>query len=168
MGAGDDFGSAKRRRAQTILVSEAMNGFSCLMRCLEAREFRCQLVATYREAAGLLGTGGFNLLIGSAPLPPGTVSLLANLLASRRISFFCVQAVEDGCWWVPIYQRGESCFGAPALRPREFGRFLDMFCGETDVARIELQREQQASLRDEMVSYAHSGRKSEAERRFIP
>lgn len=123
--AAGAYGPPKGELVPVLLISEARNGFSHLVKELEARGCQCRSVGSYDDALRLLTSAGFDLVVGVAPLPRGAISSLGSLLADRRASFFCAQPVEDGCWWVPIYRRGKRCFGAPALRASEFAELLD-------------------------------------------
>jgi len=58
---------------------------------------------------------------------------LPGLVGSRATVFY-VFPVEDSCWWLPALQHGVDCFGAPALRPKEFSAQLKQILGQGRLA----------------------------------
>lgn len=135
-------------QVRVVLVNKAPNCLSHVLRYLEIRDCRYGVAGTYAEAAKLIRQKGCDLLVGPTPLPQGIVASLAGPLADDHASFFCAQAVEAGCWWLPVYLRGELCLGAPALRPSEFAGLLDALVNEirNAPARCEPSRQQEAAL----------------------
>lgn len=115
---------------QVLLVGMSVAAASELRQWLERRGCHCRMAASYREACGLLRRASFDLVLSQMHLPDGSAyPLLAALQGVSTTLFFCL-AVHHGCWWLPAIDRGQMCWGAPALRPREFARALDTVVGE--------------------------------------
>lgn len=129
--------AGKRGLVRVILVSKTSKCLSHFLRHLEIRNCWYGIAGSYDEARSLIRKAGCDLLVGVTPLPQGVVASVASTIAARRSSFFYAQPVEEGCWWVPVYLRGELCFGTPALRPKEFVRFLDTLVDEIRSAQAE-------------------------------
>lgn len=117
-------------KVRVVLVNKTPNCLSHMLRYLEIRDCWYGVADTYEQAGNLICQKGCDLLVGPAPLPQGIVASLAGPLADDHASFFCAQAVEAGCWWLPVYLRGEFCLGMPALRPSEFAQMLDALVNE--------------------------------------
>jgi hypothetical protein len=72
----------------------------------------------------VVGQQSFELVISEMNLVDGSALRMSPLLEGSRSSLFCFHPVRDSCLWIPIVERGQICWGAPALRPNEFGRVL--------------------------------------------
>jgi hypothetical protein len=90
-------------------------------------ELECayETVHSFREAVALMRARPFDLVLSDLDLPDGKGSRLIPCLLGKEASLFFSVEVEDGCWWLTGVVRGESHWGAEALRPREFLRLLD-------------------------------------------
>lgn len=124
---------------RAILVNQTPRSLSHILRFLEMRDCHYGLAATYSEAFCLIQEQSCDLLIGLEPLPQGILASLKGALVDHQASFFCAQPVEDGCWWLPVFLRGELCFGTPALRPHEFAKLIDALVHEIQHRQIALE-----------------------------
>ncbi len=100
-----------------------------MRRCFPGRfrDLECayETAHSFREAVALLRAASFDVVLSDFDLPDGKGSCLIPCLLGTQASLFISIEVEDGCWWLPGVVRGESQWGAEALRPREFLRVLD-------------------------------------------
>jgi hypothetical protein len=63
-------------------------------------------------------------VLSEMTLVDGSASQMIPLLQGRPTMLFFSYPVANGCWWIPVVQKGKECRGAPASRPAEFGEFL--------------------------------------------
>ena len=141
--ATEDHRPGKRGLVRVILVSNTPKCLSHILRYFEMQDCWYGVASTYGEARDIIQLYGCDLLMGLAPRPQGIVASLASTMSDRHASFFCAQPVEEGCWWLPVYLRGELCFGSPALRPNEFATLLDELVDEIRHAQAEIESSRQ-------------------------
>lgn len=113
-----------------LLVGESTKSFRLLKKSLKRRHCRCRTSTSYEQAHRLIGEAAPDVVLSTIPPRPGAISSMTERLAGTGASFYYAYPVEDGCWWLPALQRGERCFGAPALRSREFTRVFDRALAE--------------------------------------
>ncbi len=118
---------------RVLLVGESAKGFSFLLQRLEKRGCDCYVATSIAEAVRLFAGHGFDLVLCTDWMQ-GINTLIATLVGSPA-SLFCCHPVEDSCWWLPAVQHGEKCFGAPALRPSDFGYALDRIVEEINTGK---------------------------------
>ena len=106
-----------------LLLDKCAKGASCLSWHLERRGCRCWFATSAEKALELFHQYNFQLILGTSPVPQATQ--MASLLGGSDCSVFYAYPVEQGCWWLPLMNRGQKCFGAPALRSSEFADVLD-------------------------------------------
>lgn len=110
---------------QVLLLGIGVTSASTCVGWLRLRGCEFHFATSYREACELLRRCNFNLVLSEMRLADGSAyPLLARLMGTHSTLFFRV-TVYQGCWWLPGLVRGQSCWGAPALRPREFAQVLD-------------------------------------------
>lgn len=114
----------KKRKSSVFLIGESVQG-SSLVANMNRREFECSFATSCREAFLFLRNREFDLVLGPTRLRDGTLYPIMSLLEGSGTTLFYSYPVERGCWWLPALQRGERCFGLPALRHREFIILLD-------------------------------------------
>jgi len=85
----------------------------------------------------MLGQRQFDLVLSLLTGRGTSSSSLAGLLRGSSTTLFYALRLEVGCWWVPLLRLGEECFGAPALRPSEFGNTLDEILKEIRAACVK-------------------------------
>jgi len=90
---------------------------------LERRGCLCAVASCAEEGTALFQVHRFRLILSMNLFRQAR--RMAAHLEQTNCSVFCAVPVESGCWWVPILQDGRVCFGASALRPREFTSLLD-------------------------------------------
>jgi hypothetical protein len=112
------------RKTKVLLIGSPV-GYSHLAHRLGIRECECWYVASYREACPLLKRERVDLVLSPIRLRHESLYPLTSLLDGSRTTLFYYIGVENGCWWLPALRCGENCFGASALRPREFLIALD-------------------------------------------
>ena len=108
---------------RVLLLGECARGFSNLLWHLGQRGCRRWFAASAEEAVALFHEYKFHLILSTSPVHQATQ--MVSLLGRSNCSVFYAYPVEQGCWWLPLMNRGQKCFGAPALRPSEFARALD-------------------------------------------
>ncbi len=112
-------------RATALLVGRGLVNSSKLVERLVARRWNCESACSYGEALALLNTGCIALLLSEFHLPDGSAHrLIPWLEGSETTAYFSIQT-GSVTWWLPALDRGRACFGAAALRPGEFGRWLE-------------------------------------------
>lgn len=111
-------------KPKVLLVGECANPHSQVAERLACWDADCEFANCYAEARDLLKQRTFELVISGARLVDGSVWQIILLLQGSPATFFWSHSVEDSCLWVKLVERGKVCWGAPPLRPREFGHFL--------------------------------------------
>ena len=119
---------------RVLLVGDSPQSFYLCQKHLERNGCECEFADCERSVWDTLEQRQFDLVF-SLRTDRGTRNLsLAILLNGLPTTLFYVLRVEEGCWWVPILILGEECFGAPALRPKEFANALDAVLKEIRTA----------------------------------
>jgi hypothetical protein len=131
---------------RVLLVGESSKSFRHLKKSLKRRHCRCRTATSYEQAHRFVGEDTPDVVLSMIPPRPGAISSMAERLVGTKASFYYAYPVEDGCWWLPALQRGERCFGAPALRSREFTLLFDRVLADIRAARA-VERELAASAR---------------------
>lgn len=108
---------------RVLLLGECARGSFHLLWHLEQRGCRCWFATSAKEALELFHQYKFQLILSTSPVRQATQMI--SLLGRSNCSVFYAYPVEQGCWWLPLMNRGQECFGAPALRPNEFACALD-------------------------------------------
>lgn len=111
-------------RPNVLLVGETLNQYSNLAQRLTSWGGECRFAISQKSVCALVGQQTFELVISEMKLVDGTASQMRPLLEGSRSSLYCFLPVQNSCLWIPIVERGQNCWGAPALRPSEFGRVL--------------------------------------------
>lgn len=117
-----------------LLLGESESRLFYLRQQLVSRGRRCSFARSTNEGVALFGRHCFQLILSTTPLHHAD-ALLTELGDSAYTVFYCYP-VEDGCWWLPVVRRGQICFGAPGLRPREFAGVLDEMRGQLRNPRL--------------------------------
>jgi hypothetical protein len=108
---------------RVLLLGECAKGSSHLLWHLEQRGCHCSFAASAEEAVALFHQCKVHLILSTSPVHQATK--IVSLLGRFNCSVFYAYPVEQGCWWLPLMNSGQKCFGAPALRPSEFADALD-------------------------------------------
>jgi len=117
-----------------LLVGQQDAELSFLAEYLRQRDCQCFAATSCKEVAELLTVAppapDFALVLSQTILPDGNCDKMLALLAGTNATLFFFHPVFDSCWWIPALDCGRPCWGAPALRPREFSALLDEFLGQ--------------------------------------
>lgn len=109
---------------RVLLVDENLTGMSYVATYLKNLGCLCSFAHSIQEACTVLVREKFNLVLSKFVLPGGGSHELVAQLAGSKGSLFYSFALEDSCLWIPRVCEGKECWGAPALRPREFASTL--------------------------------------------
>ncbi len=127
-------------RPKILLVGESLNQHSHLADLLTNWGGECRFATSHKEACDLLGQQAFELVLSEMHPMDGSVLRMIPLLEGSPTSLFCFHPIEDSCLWMPVVERGQSCWGAPALRPGEFARVLRRALTEGCTAPVSERR----------------------------
>jgi hypothetical protein len=108
---------------RVLLLGRCARGSSHLLWHLGRRGCHCWFAASAVEAVALFHQYKFHVILSTSPMHQATQMM--SLLGGSNCSVFYAYPVEQGCWWLPLMNRGQKCFGAPALRSSEFADVLD-------------------------------------------
>lgn len=112
-----------REVVRVVLLGKCARGASHLLWHLGQRGCHCSFAGSAEEAVALFHQCKVHLILSTSPMHQATK--LVSLLGRFKCSVFYAYPVEQGCWWLPLMNSGQKCFGAPALRPSEFADVLD-------------------------------------------
>jgi hypothetical protein len=110
---------------EVLLVGDGPQVFSLSQRQLERKACRCHFARSQRGLEELLNQKQFDIVLTMHRIEGRSTDWLGAALSGSRTTLFYALPVEVGCWWVPVLRVGTECFGAPALRPREFSDVLN-------------------------------------------
>jgi CheY-like chemotaxis protein len=102
-----------------LLAGETARSSLQLMNWLYKRGCQCHFAASYQEACNLISRTQFDLVLSQYQLPDRTAFPLLDWLAGSPATLFLSTAVENGCLWLPMLERGRRCVGAPLLRSND-------------------------------------------------
>jgi len=112
------------RKPKVLLVGECANPQSLIAQRLSAWDADCQSANSSEEACHLLTQQTFELVMSETTLVDGSALRIIPFLEGSSTTLFCSHPIEDSCVWIKLVDRGQVCWGAPALRPSEFRRLL--------------------------------------------
>ena len=115
---------------KVLLVSDGPQVFSLSRGQLESKGCRCNFARSRRGLEELLNQEQFDIVLTTHRIEECSTDWLGAALSGSRTTLFYALPVEVGCWWVPVLRVGRECFGAPALRPREFADVLNEIVDE--------------------------------------
>lgn len=115
---------------RVLLVGQSPTNFLRLQNSLERRHCRCERARSFDEALQILENETPDIVLSATIHRPGGAFSITDRLAGTGASLFYAYPVEDGCWWLPAIERGERCFGSPAMRPRKFASVLSRMVRE--------------------------------------
>ena len=118
---------------EVLLVGDGPQVFSLSQRHLERKACRCHFARSQRGLEELLNQKQFDIVLTMHRIEGRSTDWLGAALSGSRTTLFYALPVEVGCWWVPVLRVGTDCFGAPALRPREFSDVLNEIVHEIRV-----------------------------------
>jgi hypothetical protein len=106
-----------------LILGERPEGASYLAGHLEQRGCQCWFAHSLEEAIARHEPQAFDLILSVKPM--ARPEELQRLLGGAPATAYSCYRVEDGCWWLPLLNRGQKSLGAPAFRPSEFIGELD-------------------------------------------
>jgi hypothetical protein len=119
-----------------LLVGKRSGDAAELVDYLKRRGCVVRSAASCDEAAALLRSRKFNLVLSDFLISDGSAYRLMPLLSGTRTSMFISNAVEDGCWWMNAIYEGQDCTREPGMHPSEFkarlNYLLDKLHSRTD------------------------------------
>jgi hypothetical protein len=122
-----------------LLVGASPAGVSSLATLFKKWACKIHFASSNTEAIASIRNRPFDLLVSEFRLREGSSSpLVASLLGSNSTLIYSYP-VETGCWWLPAVKNGLSCWGSPAMRPKEFIRFLEDFLTVIRLRQYSLQ-----------------------------
>jgi hypothetical protein len=110
------------RKVKVLLIGESPRPFSFCRSPLEKAECQCYFAESHQEMSKVLRRTEVDIVF-SLNARESLSALMAQLVGSR-VTVFHRLPVEEGCWWLPVLQNGESCLGTAAFRPNEFACVL--------------------------------------------
>ncbi len=123
---GHDIHSGPQRTDDThgdtprvLLLRSDPAGSSALMDRLQQSGCECR-VAAFQEGMTLLTRQHFHVVLSQFGVADIHAHRLISQLTGSDTSLFFRLEVEDGCWWLPAVITGKNCWGAPAIRPKDF------------------------------------------------
>jgi hypothetical protein len=123
--AGPERVMDQRGIVKVLLIGDNAQVFSLSLPRLEEDSCECYFAKSQEEVACLLEHTQFDIVLSTRTLRGTGTGGLGGLLWGGRSSLFYALRVEIDCWWLPVLQRGQECFGRPALRTSEFMSALD-------------------------------------------
>jgi len=108
------------RPKMVLLIGETSRSSIQLMNWLYKQGCQCHFAMSCQEACSLISRTQFDLVLSQYQLRDRTAFPLLDWLAGSPATLFFSTAVEKGCLWLPMLERGERCVGAPLLRSSEF------------------------------------------------
>ena len=108
------------RPKMVLLVGKTPRSSTQLMNWLCKRGCQCHFAMSFRDACNLISRTQFDLVLSQYQLPDRTAFPLLDWLSGSPATLFFSTAVENGCLWLPMLERGTRCVGAPLLRSSEF------------------------------------------------
>lgn len=110
---------------RVLLVGEDPSEFFASRRLFEWNGCRCHFSNSDHEAAELLNSGQFDIVLRTHEIAGGSIDHLATSLSGSRASLFYSMPAEKGYRWLPVLQFGRECFETPALTAGELIYVLD-------------------------------------------
>jgi len=128
------------RARMVLLIGETARSSTQLMKWLSKRGCQCYFATSFRDACNLISRTQFDLVLCQYQLPDRTAFPLLDWLSGSPATLFFSTAVENGCLWLPMLERGERCVGAPLLRSSEFTGAL------AKVLRVEVRSDEMETV----------------------
>jgi len=108
-----------------LLVIDGARNTPVLQNYLQTRGCDVSFASSYKEAAGMLRSRQFRLVLSEFILSDGTAYRLMPLLRGTGTTLFFSDAVENGYWWIRALYQGQDRWGAAGMRAKQFRTFLD-------------------------------------------
>lgn len=118
-------GNGVSRPILVLLIGGYQEGFLEVLSWLYKRGCRCHFATSFDDACRLISSIEFDLVLSQYQLLDRTAFSLYDRLAGSHATLFLSKQVEGGCVWLPLLECGQSCVGAPILRPCDFADALE-------------------------------------------
>ena len=112
---------------RVLLVGGDPREFFASRQLFEWNGCQCHFSGSDREAAELLNSAKFDIVLGTHEIAGGSIDQFAASLSGSRTSLFYSMPGEKGYRWLPVLLFGKQCFGTPALTAGELIYVLDRF-----------------------------------------
>jgi hypothetical protein len=113
------------RPLTVLVVTDGTQNAPALLGYLQTCGCDVSSAASFQQAAEMLSTRRFALVLSEFILSDFTASRLTPLLRGAATTMFFSHAVEDDFWWMLVLYRGKDLWGEPAMRETQFKAFLD-------------------------------------------
>ncbi len=110
---------------RVLLVGVDPREFFASRRLFEWNGCQCHFSNSDHEAAELLNSGQFDIVLRTHEIAGGSIDHFATSLSGSRASLFYSMPAEKGYRWLPVLQFGKECFETPALTAGELIYLLD-------------------------------------------
>jgi hypothetical protein len=110
---------------RVLLVGGDPREFCASRQLFEWNGCRCHFSKSDHEAAELVNSGKFDIVLGTHEIAGGSIDHLAASFSGSRASLFYSMPAEKGYRWLPVLQFQE-CFGTPALTADKLIYVLDL------------------------------------------
>ncbi|MGC2067103.1 MAG: hypothetical protein WA641_12780 [Candidatus Acidiferrales bacterium] len=110
---------------RVLLVGGDPREFFASRQLFEWNGCLCHFSGSDQEAAELLNSAKFDIVLGTHEIAGGSIDQFAASLSGSRTSLFYSMPGEKGYRWLPVLQFGKQCFGTPALTAGELIYVLD-------------------------------------------
>jgi hypothetical protein len=110
---------------RVLLVGGDPREFFASRQLFEWNGCLCHFSGSDQEAAELLNSAKFDIVLGTHEIAGGSIDQFAASLSGSRTSLFYSMPDEKGYRWLPVLQFGKQCFGTPALTAGELIYVLD-------------------------------------------
>lgn len=147
----------KLRQAGVLFVGEYPALSASMTRMLTSMGCEIRYARCCEEALGALQQRRFPVVLSKANLTDGSARKLIPAMQTSESWLFLSFPVEDGCWWIPVMQKGQLCMDAVALHSREFSQSLLKIVKTITAAPQEPNQESGGALADLQRQAAYAG-----------
>jgi hypothetical protein len=107
-----------------LVVGKEERDYSGLNNQLRDWGCECESVMSCKDALEALQKKWFKVILSSVRLRDGSAYKLIPFASEKSNWLFAWYPVNNGCWWIPLVERGNECTGASALWTTDFAKLL--------------------------------------------
>ncbi len=100
-----------------MLIGKPSSGTQNMLSRLADRGWASQAVETLREAATLMKTFSFDMILANESLPDGRAYAITAMVVRRGGTLLVSIALSESCLWLPVVAFGNRVLGSRALNP---------------------------------------------------
>jgi hypothetical protein len=100
-----------------LLIGKLSSGTQTMLSRLADRGWASQVVETLHEAAILMKTSSFDMILADESLPDGRAYAITAMVVRRGGTLLVSIALSDSCLWLPVVAFGSRVLGSRALNP---------------------------------------------------